>query len=439
MIAKMHNTLQVDRPQVNLSERIGKGYNRFWHNKQFYRVVKGGRGSKKSKNTAINFIHRIMKYEWANLLVIRRYSNTNKQSTYTDLKWATARLKVEDMFHFNESLPEITYKPTGQKILFRGLDDPLKVTSITVDKGILSWVWVEEAYQIERKSDFDTLVESIRGSHEAPDFFKQITLTFNPWNENHWLKEAFFDKETRVADVFSDTTTFRCNEWLDDVDKGRMEDLYRTNPRRARIVADGEWGIAEGLVFDNFRVVDFDIIKKIGQIGVLAHGMDYGYTNDPTTLVSSIVDIENKEIWIYDEHYELAMGTDKIFQLLKTKELLKSRVVGDNAEARLISEIRSKGAKGLVESVKGKGSVNQGIAFVQGFKVYVHPKCAKTMEEANTYVFDQDKLGRWLNTPVDRDNHIMDALRYSLERFHMTKEGKDAWRKRYKAIQNLGI
>lgn len=128
--------------RVSISKAIGKGYNRFYHSKDFHRVVKGGRGSKKSKNTALIYIHNILKYEWANLLVVRRFSNTNKQSTYTDLKWAANRLGVARYFRFNESLPEITVKATGQKILFRGLDDPLKITSITVDKGILSWLWV---------------------------------------------------------------------------------------------------------------------------------------------------------------------------------------------------------------------------------------------------------------------------------------------------------
>lgn len=126
---------------LNFKKIVGGGYNAFWHDRSFYRVVKGSRGSKKSKTTALNYIYRIMEHEWSNLLVIRRFSNTNKQSTYTDLKWACNRLGVSHLFKFNESLPEITYKPTGQKILFRGLDDPLKITSITVDVGILSWAW----------------------------------------------------------------------------------------------------------------------------------------------------------------------------------------------------------------------------------------------------------------------------------------------------------
>lgn len=425
------------QPVISIKQQIGKGYNRFWNNKQFYRVVKGSRGSKKSKTTALNFIHRIMKYEWANLLVVRRYSNTNRQSTYTDLKWAANKLKVSHLFKFNESMPEITYLPTGQKILFRGLDDPLKITSITVDVGILSWAWFEEAYQFEDMAAVDTVIESIRGSHDAPDFFKQITLTFNPWSERHWLKREFFDVETKRRDVFSDTTTFRVNEWLDDVDRQRMGDLYKTNPRRARIVCDGEWGVAEGLVFENFKVVNFDPIQKIKEIQEVTHGQDYGFTNDPTTHVSSIVDLENKEIWIYDEHYELAMTTQNIFDMVNKKGALNAPITGDSAEPRLIAELRSKGIKRLHKSVKGKGSVNQGILFLQGFKIYIHPSCEYTIEEFNTYTFTKDKEGKWTNVPIDDNNHIIDALRYSMERYHL---GKNKGRKeKYKALKSLGL
>lgn len=149
-------------------------------------------------------------------------------------------LGVAHLFKFNESLPEITYKPTGQKILFRYLDDELKITSITVDVGILAWAWFEETYQIETEDKFRTVVESIRGIYDNPDFFKQITVMFNPWSERHWLKKVFFDEETREKDTFATTTTFRVNEWLGDVVRQRYVDLYRTNPRRARIVTDGE-------------------------------------------------------------------------------------------------------------------------------------------------------------------------------------------------------
>lgn len=410
--------------KLSITKTIGSGYNEFWHNKNFYRVVKGSRGSKKSKTTAINFIYRIMQYSWANLLVIRRYSNTNKQSTYTDLKWATNQLGVAHLFRFNESLPEITYKPTGQKILFRGLDDPLKITSITVDTGILCWAWFEEAYQIETFDKFSTVVESIRGSVDDPEFFKQITITFNPWSERHWLKPTFFDEDTKLNNTFSYTTTYRVNEWLDEVDIARYEDLYRTNPRRARIVCDGDWGVAEGLVFENFEVKEFDWVKKLKEMQVVAHGSDFGFTQDPTTLISTIVDLKNKELWIYDEHYQRGMLTDEIYQMYLDKGLKNAKIIADSAEKRLITEIKRKGISNLKPSIKGQGSIMQGVQFIQGFKIYVHPSCEHTIEELNTYTFDQDKDGNWLNKPIDENNHILDALRYSLEKFHFPRNNK---------------
>lgn len=410
--------------KVSIAKTIGGGYNEFWYNKDFYRVVKGSRGSKKSKTTALNFIYRLMMYDWANLLVVRRFSNTNKQSTYTDLRWATNRLGVKHLFKFNDSLPEITYKPTGQKILFRGLDDPLKITSITVENGILCWAWFEEAYQIETFDKFSTVVESIRGSVDDPEFFKQITITFNPWSERHWLKPTFFDEDTKLNNTFSYTTTFRVNEWLDDVDIARYEDLYRTNPRRARIVCDGDWGVAEGLVFENFEVKEFDWVKKLKDKQVVAHGSDFGFTQDPTTLVSTIVDTQNKELWIYDEYYQRGMLTDEIYQMYIDKGLKNAEIIADSAEKRLITEIKRKGISNIKPSVKGQGSIMQGVQFIQGFKIYVHPSCEHTIEELNTYTFDQDKDGNWLNKPIDENNHILDALRYSLEKFHFPRNNK---------------
>lgn len=420
---------------ISQKQLIGKGYNRFWNNKQFYRVLKGSRGSKKSKNTAHNFIQRIMKHPWANLLIVRRYSNTNKQSTYTDLKWAASQQEVAHLFKFNESLPEITYMPTGQKILFRGLDDELKITSITVDVGILCWAWFEEAYQIENAEKFRTVVESIRGSHPAPDFFKQITVTFNPWNERHWLKPMFFDPETREADTYATTTTYRVNEWLDTVDVNRYEDLYRTNPRRARIVCDGEWGVAEGLVFENFEVREFDKVAKIKEIGETAHGLDYGFTHDPTAIASSVVDLERKEIWVYDEHYETGMLTDDIYNMLSEKDLLKASITADN-ESRTNAELRNKGVRRLHRAIKKPDSIMHGIQFLQGFKIYVHPTCIHAIEEFNTYLFDQDKQGNWLNKPIDKNNHFLDALRYSVERYHIKEQDTS---KTHEALKSLGI
>ena len=400
--------------ELKMSEVIGGGYNEFWHDRHFYRVVKGSRGSKKSMTTALNFVWRIMKYPWANLLVVRRYSNTNRDSTYTVLKWAVNRLRVSRLFKFNEGKPEITYLPTGQKILFRGLDDPLKITSITVPVGNLSWLWIEEAYEIENSDKFDTLVESIRGTYNDPNFFKQVTITFNPWNERHWLKTAFFDEKTKRKDVFSSTTTFRVNEWLDEKDKQRYLDLYRTNPRRARIVCDGEWGVAEGLVFENFEVKEFDVNRKIKEVGQTYFGMDFGFTHDPTTLLSSIYDKGKHELWVFNELYRTGLVVEDIIKEVEQRNLLGAKITADSASPMIIEELRRKGMRRIRPMKKAKDSIQTGISFMQGLKIYLHPSCKHTIEEFNTYSYDQDKLGNWLNTPVDANNHAIDAIRYSL-------------------------
>ncbi|HFI0943145.1 TPA: PBSX family phage terminase large subunit [Streptococcus suis] len=410
----MKRTSQIN---VDLPKIVGKGYGQFWRSRNFYRVVKGSRGSKKSKTTALNFVVNLLKCPWANLLVVRRYSNTNKQSTYTDFKWACNQLKVSHLFKFNESLPEITLKSTGQKILFRGLDDELKITSITVDVGILCWAWFEEAYQIENEDKFSTVVESIRGTLDVPDFYKQITVTFNPWNERHWLKKVFFDEDTKRADTLALTTTFRCNEWLDEVDIKRYEDLYITNPRRARIVCDGEWGVAEGLVYENVQVVDFDKeeLLKSGNYK-LCVGLDFGFTHDPTALVAYLIDDKDKNIYVFDEHYQVGLFTKDIAEMVKNKGYASSQIVADCAEARLIEELKSEhGIRRIKASRKGKDSIMAGVSKLQGYQIIVHPSCTHIMGEFYSYCYQQDKEGNWLNKPEDKNNHLMDALRYGLQ------------------------
>lgn len=411
---------------LRISEIIGGGYNRFWHDKSFYRVVKGSRGSKKSKTAAINFVERIMKHPWANLLVVRRFSNTLKQSTYTDLKWAIARLGVKHLWKTNESLPELTYKPTGQKILFRGLDDPLKITSITVEHGMLCWAWFEEAFEIETEHKFSTVVESIRGSHEADDFFKQVTITFNPWSERHWLKKVFFDEETRRSNTFATTTTFRVNEWLDEVDRARYEDLYHTNPRRAKIVCDGEWGIADGLVFERFRVEEF---KRRDNIPNYA-GLDFGFATDPTAFIDIQIDEENKKLYVCDEHYQTGMLNSEIASMLKYKQVHKRHIVADSAEPKTIEELRRSGITRVTGARKGKDSVMHGITRLQEYEIIIHPRCTNFIIEINNYVWDKDRLsGESINKPIDDYNHLMDALRYAVEYLHVKSKKRREGRK----------
>jgi len=324
---------QKNSNKISLKKAVGKGYNRFWHFKGRYRVVKGSRASKKSKTTALWYIHNMMKHPEANTLVVRKTYRTLKDSCFTELKWAINRLGVSHKWDVKQSPLEMTYKPTGQKIYFRGLDDPLKVTSITVDWGFLCWMWIEEAYEILNEDDFNILDESIRGE-VSPGLFKQITLTFNPWNEHHWMKKRFFDVEND-SDILAITTDYRINEWLDEADLRVFERMRRDNPRRYQVAGLGNWGIVDGLVYENWEELEFDLeeIKRIAKIQS-AFGLDYGYTNDPSAFFAGMIDIKGKTIYVFDEMYKYGLSNEKIYENIDTMGYRKETIRADSAEPK---------------------------------------------------------------------------------------------------------
>jgi phage terminase large subunit len=399
-----------------LPDYIGKGYKAFWHFKGRYRVVKGSRASKKSKTTALWYIYMIMKLAafglLPNLLVVRKTYRTLKDSCFTELKWAVHRLGVDHLWQFKESPLEAEYLPTGQKIYFRGLDDPLKVTSITVDVGFLCWMWIEEAYEIMSEADFDILDESIRG--EVPEgLFKQITLTFNPWNEHHWLKKRFFDNPD--DNTLALTTNYMCNEWLDEADIKVFEDMKKRNPRRYAVAGLGGWGIVDGLVYENWREEAFELSDiKNAQI---AFGLDFGYSVDATAFVVAYIDEKEGKIYIYDELYQTKMSNKMIFEEIQRMGYAKERIVADSAEPKSIDELKGLGLRRIEAAKKGKDSISNGIQFIQNFEIIIHPRCSNFITEISNYTWDKDKFGTKLNVPIDDFNHLMDAMRYALEKY----------------------
>lgn len=401
--------------KVSLPKLIGKGYKDYWNFKGRYRVCKGSRASKKSKTTALNFIYRLMKYPGANLLVVRKVFRTLKDSAYTDLRWAIKQLQVDDYWDYKESPLELIYKPTGQKVLFRGLDEPMKLTSITVDVGSLCWCWIEESYEITKESDFNMLDESIRGQVNG-NLFKQITLTLNPWNEGHWIKKRFFDAEP-CDDILAKTTNYLCNEFLDEADLRLFERMKAENPRRYRVAGLGEWGISEGLIYDNWEEKEFDwkeLLEKRKNVQTL-FGLDFGYTNDPAAFFCGIIDIEQKELYVFDEIYEKALQNTVIYQKIEAKGFKKEVITADSAEPKSIDHLKSLGLYRIKGSKKGKDSINAGIQFIQEFKIIIHPRCNNFLTEISNYCWDKDKFGKPINKPIDDFNHLMDAMRYALE------------------------
>lgn len=409
-----------DRLQIRLPAIVGKGYGTFWRFKGRYRVCKGSRASKKSKTMALNTITKMMEYPQANMLVIRKTGRTLKDSCFTELKWAVHRLGVDAWWDFKLNPLEATYKPTGQKIYFRGLDDPLKVTSITVDVGCLCWMWIEEAYEINKEDDFNVLDESIRG--EVPEgLYKQITLTFNPWNERHWIKKRFFDAPPS-PDILAMTTNYMCNEWLDEADIRMFEDMKRRNPRRYAVAGLGGWGIVDGLIYENWREEAFDIENVRKRPGIAsAFGLDFGYTNDPTAFFCGLLDVQNKQLFVFDEMYEKGMSNKRIAEKIQELGYGKEHITADSAEPKSIDELKSLGLR-VKGAAKGKDSIQNGIQWIQDLEIIIHPRCVNFLTEISNYTWDTDKFGTKLNAPIDDFNHLMDAMRYALEKYIAEKK-----------------
>ena len=415
--------MKIDKPNVEkiyLPDIVGKGYGTIWRYKGRYKVIKGSRASKKSKTTALWIIYNMMKYPQSNVVVIRKVKDTLRDSCCADLIWAISKLKVNAWWDYPEkptSKLEITYLPTGQKILFRGLDDSFKITSISVEKGSLCWCWIEEAYEIMKEEDFDKLDESIRG--EVPDgLFKQIIVTLNPWNEHHWIKKRFFD--VKDDDILATTTNYLCNEWLDDADKKVFERMKQNNPRRYQVAGLGNWGIVDGLIYENWKEEKFDlnIINNLES----AFGLDFGYTNDPTALFCGAIDLKNKKIYVFDEIYEKGLSNKVIYEKINKKGYSKEKITADSAEPKSIDELYGLGLKRITSAKKGKDSINNGIQFIQDFEIIIHPRCVKFLTEISNYTWDKDKFGNKINKPIDDFNHLMDAMRYAIERYINIKQ-----------------
>ncbi len=397
---------------TRLSDIVLPAYKEFWKTKKTYVICKGSRGSGKSKHAALWHIHHMMKHPLSNTLVVRKVERTLRDSCFSDLRWAINRMGVENYWKATVNPLELTYLPTGQKIIFRGLDSPFKITSISVPHGILNFMWLEEFFEIMKEEDFDILDESIRGT--LPEgYWKRITATFNPWSERHFAKARFFDKQ--ADNVLAMTTTYRDNPYLSKTDIELFDQMRIRNPRRYRVAGLGEFGIAEGLIYENWREESFTLedVKHYKS----AFGLDFGYTNDPSAFFVGFLDLQGKKLYVYDEFYEKALSNKKIYEKITTAGYGKERIIADCAEPKSIDEIKTLGVRRITGAKKGKDSINNGIQWIQDLQIIVHPRCVNFLTEISNYTWASDKFGNKLNVPIDDFNHLMDAMRYALEEY----------------------
>ena len=377
-------------------------------NKLRYEIPWGGAGSGKSHIVARKLLFRMLNESDVkhNILIIRKVDRTIKKSVWTLVKNIISIWGLTKEFHFNQTDRTMIYKPNGAQFMFSGLDDVEKLKSI---EGVTS-IWVEEATELLQE-DFEQLDLRLRGDFNC---LKQITLTLNPISEQHWIKKIFFDDP--IKGVFTLKTTYLDNSFIDDEYKMVMENKKKSNPRYYNIYALGNWGTAEGLIFQNVeqRLIRYSEIENL----ICLQGLDFGYTNDPSAFSQNYIDIDNKKIYIYDGFYAKGMSNNAIAAKLKEMQVHRHMTTADSSEPKSIDAIKSKGVR-IQGAQKGKDSINSGIDFLLDYEIILNAHLVEFMTEFNNYSWAIDKkTNKTTNKPVDDFNHFIDCLRYATEKYH---------------------
>lgn len=367
-----------------------------------WEIYKGSAGSGKSHFITQKIIIKALR-EKRRVMICRRYGTTMRNSVFKLFKDVIESFKITHLTRIKESDMSITL-PNGSEIIFVGLDNEEKLLSIA---GITD-VFIEEVYEVP-KEIVDQLNLRMRG--KAPN--QQIYMAFNPISAKHWLYD-FCEGSTRPESSIYSQSTFRDNPFLPDEYVKALEDMYRTNPNKARVFCDGNWGAdVEGLVYKNHIVSDFDINELIKQGLEVRVGIDWGFV-DPTTVVVSLFDKLKKEIYIIGEFYKRGATLEEIKDGIISLGISKQKMYCDGAEPDKVDYLRRNGFN-AVSAKKGAGSVKAGISFLQDMKIICHESCVNVAAELENYVYLKDKkTGQYVEDSYDHDfSHTMDALRYS--------------------------
>lgn len=367
-----------------------------------WEIYKGSAGSGKSHFITQKIIIKALR-EKRRVMVCRRYGTTMRNSVFKLFKDVIESFKITHLTRIKESDMGITL-PNGSEVIFVGLDNEEKLLSIA---GITD-VFIEEVFEVP-KEIVDQLNLRMRG--KAPN--QQIFMAFNPISAKHWLYE-FCEGATRPDSSIYSQSTFRDNPFLPDEYVKALEDMYRTNPNKARVFCDGNWGAdVEGLVYKNHVLSDFDINELIKQGLEVRVGIDWGFV-DPTTVVVSLFDKTKKEIYVIGEYYKRGATLEEIKEGIIALGISKQKMYCDGAEPDKVDYLRRNGFN-AVSAKKGAGSVKAGISFLQDMKIICHESCVNVAAELENYVYLKDKkTGQYVEDSYDHDfSHTMDALRYS--------------------------
>ena len=375
-----------------------------------YYWLEGGRGSAKSSEISLEIPQLLIKNPECHAVVLRKIGNTIKNSVYPQMQWGIDALGLTDKFRFKTSPHEITYKKTGQKILFFGVDDPQKIKSIKLPFGYVGVCWIEELDQFTGMEEIRNLNQSLlRG---GPVFWE--FCSFNPpKSQSNWVnEEKLFDDPDRL--VHHSTYLGVPREWLGDRFFEDAEKLKIKNEMAYRHEYLGEVTGTGGAVFEN--VEDMAMSNElVGNFDRLYYGLDFGFSIDPLAFVSMHYDAKREDLYIFDEIYQQKLTNSRAAELIQQKAG-SGRIIADSAEPKSIQEMRNMGLH-VGGAKKSRDSVEHGIKWLQDRShIYIDKRrCPNTYREFVTYEYERNRQGQFISAYPDKDNHALDATRYAMD------------------------
>lgn len=374
-----------------------------------YYWLEGGRGSTKSSEISLEIPQLIIKNPECHAVVLRKIGNTIKNSVYPQMQWGIDALGLTDKFRFKTSPHEITYKKTGQKILFFGVDDPQKIKSIKLPFGYVGICWIEELDQFTGMEEIRNLNQSLlRG---GPIFWE--FCSFNPpKSQNNWVnEEKLFDDPDRL--VHHSTYLGVPREWLGDRFFEDAEKLKARNETAYRHEYLGEVTGTGGAVFENVEDMAMSA-ELVGNFDRLYYGLDFGFAVDPLAYVAMYYDAKREDLYIFDELYRQKMTNSQAAKSIKLRAK-DSRILADAAEPKSIAEMAGFGLR-ISGARKGPDSIDFGMRWLQNrAHIYIDKRrCPNTYKEFVAYEYERNKDGQFISAYPDANNHSIDAVRYGL-------------------------
>lgn len=386
-------------------------------------IFYGGSSSGKSYFLAERVVYDLLQGK-RNYLICRKVGKYVMKSVWIEVENVIDAWGLTGLFEKNKTDRTITCKENGRQAIFTGLDEPQKLKSIRAKHGAITDIWIEEATEVE-PGDVKELEKRQRGGDDTP---KRVTFSFNPIIKQHWIYSKYFvgwaddQKELRSEKLSILKTTYKDNRFLTRQDIDRLEseeDKYYYD-----VYTLGNWGVLGDVIFTNWKVQDLSDMRD--QFTNHRNGLDFGFASDPAAMPVTHYDKKKKTIYVYDELYEHGLTNDLLAD--EIKELIgywgekggkrectgTEYVICDSAEPKSIAELQAHRVNALAAK-KGKDSVNFGIQWLQQQAIIVDKKCVKAQMELQQYQWKKDKDGNSIKQPVDKNNHLIDGLRYAYE------------------------